>query len=65
MNGADLRFRLSRALIRERGVATVGLVSPVPGEPLALDVTTDDPYTSGTPDKKSVRRFRITIEEID
>ena len=64
MNPAELRHKIY-ALLAEL-VTTVGplfhieKLSPVPGEPLAIEVTAPDPYAQPA----STRRYRITIEEI-
>lgn len=43
-----------------RVIGRAELISPVPGEPVAIEVTIDDPYACA----EANRRYRITIEEI-
>jgi hypothetical protein len=66
MNDAELRYAIYTAMtgllngdLETRLVKHFDLVPPVPGEPLAIDVVTADPYGSN-----DTRRYRVTIAEI-
>lgn len=60
---SEVRFAITRAMDRQAGVVGVIVHDPTPGQPLSLDVITNDPFTP-KPDRKAERRYRITIEEI-
>jgi hypothetical protein len=62
MNAGEIRYKLFKALSSEDETRSVTRVSPVPGKPLELEAVVADRY-AGTPGK--VRKYRITIEEID
>jgi hypothetical protein len=55
MNPAELRYAICK-LLADKGL--VGLVSPEPGEPLALTFDTPDDYLPG-----ATRKYRISITE--
>lgn len=64
MNPAELRSQIYRPLAglnRPAEIVSAELVSPVPGEPLAIDIVTTDPYSQPP---GAERRYRVTIEEV-
>ncbi|MFE0472644.1 hypothetical protein ACFW2V_13615 [Streptomyces sp. NPDC058947] len=67
MNKIDLRYAIQKGLLGKygpEGVESADLVGPDPGEPgVVIEVVTDDPYN--VTDPMAVRRFRVTVEEIE
>jgi hypothetical protein len=61
VNPAELRYQIVKLLNQAPGMQHAELVSPEPDKPLAILVTTTDPYAR--PQTTKARRYRVTIEE--
>lgn len=63
MNPLELRYEIYKPLAElvstEGPLAHIEKLSPVPGEPVAIEVTAQDPFSH----PGAVRRYRVTIEE--
>jgi hypothetical protein len=63
VNALELRYEIYKSLIglsKPAVFVSAERVPPVPGEPVAIEVVTDDPYSV----PKRTRRYRVTVEEI-
>lgn len=63
MNPLELRYEIYSGLVnRNRPPALISAekLSPVPGEPVAIEIVTQDPFSH----PGASRRYRVTIEEI-
>lgn len=63
MNPLELRHEIHNGLVNRNRPPTLisaEKLSPVPGEPVALEVVTQDPFSH----PGAIRRYRITVEEI-
>lgn len=67
MNKIELRYAIQKGLLGKygpEGVKSAEPVGPDPAEPgVVIEVVTDDPYN--IINSQAVRRFRITVEEVE
>jgi hypothetical protein len=65
MNPLELRYLLHKALTGSDEVLSVTLVSPSPGKPVQLEITTSDPYAPiGHRPVPGGRSYRVSVEEV-